>query len=165
MPSPPAIATAIRSPLLAILLVTAGAAAGCEPAAPGASGVISLAPGAQPIAFKTLALRAFARPSGAFDPSRPISHNLSKNEPLTALSFPHPYRIGGGIGKVDFTDWLFVAWFSQRGSDDLHDDVDGLDPGDVFCAVPFRVARARSSSDAVTYNVDCTLAEVVPARR
>ena len=47
----------------------------------------------------------------------------------------------------------------------MHDEVGGLDPGDVFCAVPFRVAHARSSSDAVTANVDCTLAEVVPARR
>jgi len=114
---------------------------------------------------KTLALRAFARPSGTFDPSRPIPRTLSKNEPLIALTFPHAYRIGGGTGTVDFTDWLFVAWFSQRDRDDIHDEVGGLDPGDVFCAVPFRVAHARSSSDAAPPNVDCTIAEVVPARR
>jgi hypothetical protein len=159
----PAIARSVI--VLTILTVAAVGAAGCEPAAPGAAGTVSLGPDVDSSSFQTLALRAFARPSAAFDPSLPIPWGPWKNEALAALTFPHQYKIGGGIGDVDDTEMLFVAWLSHRGDDSLKVDNSGLDPGDVYCSVPFHIDAGRFDGDNVTYDVDCTLTEVVPASR
>lgn len=146
-----------------LVILAAAGAAGCEPAAPGAAGTVDLGPGVDASAFQTLALRAFPRPPAAFDPSLPIPWGPWEKEPLAALTFPHPYRIGGGIGDVDSTEYLFVAWLSNRGDDTLKVDNSALDPGDVYCAVPFHIDAGRFDGDNVTTGVDCTLSEVVPA--
>ena len=149
------------SPFVMLALV-APALAGCSFIGPGSSGVISVGSGLDASGFQALAMRAFANPSRTFDPSRTVPAGYSINQPLAALTLPYPYRIGGTLNESsDFSDWMFVAWLSHRTAEelDLGED-DRPEPGDLFCAVPFRLP---DGSHGVAPNVNCVLEQVVAA--
>jgi hypothetical protein len=145
-----------------MLALAAPALAGCSYYGPGSSGVISLGPGLDLSGYQTLALRAFDNRRGSFDPSGPVPAGYAINQPLAPLTLPWPYRIGGAVNEQsDYADWMFVAWLSHRTAEELDGaDVDMLDPGDLFCVVPFRLP---DDTHGIASHVDCVLAEVVPA--
>jgi hypothetical protein len=153
--------------VLVLALAAVASAAGCDPEGPGASGVISLGPDVDASAFQSLAMRVFANPSSAsFDPSAAIPHDDDAHvESLADIAFPFRYKVGGSIGTSDVATWMFVAWLSHRDPPALVLGA-GIDPGDVFCAVPFSVRRCDGAGVdgycAVTPGVDCTLTNAAP---
>jgi hypothetical protein len=151
-----------RLAFLAILSIIASAstAAGCNHDGPGAMGTISLWTDVDPTAFQTIALRAFPNPSGSFDPAAPIPDGaLASSVPLTSVTFPFEYELGAGEGMTSESSWQFVAWLSHQ---DWR-EVDGMVPGDVYCALPFEVGSCDHAGDCyLTSGVDCILATVVP---
>jgi hypothetical protein len=145
---------------IASLAVAAGGAA-CDYIGPGATGVISLGPDVDAAAFRTLALRAFANPSGTFDPAGKVPGGSAFDQPLGGLTFPYPYGIGGDINEFsDYASWTFVAWLSHRD----RDRTERIDSGDVFCAVPFKVSDCPFGDNycGITSHVDCTIATAAP---
>jgi hypothetical protein len=146
--------------LFALLSIAAAGAAGCDPEAPGASGTITLAPGVDATAFVTLTLRTFANASGPYDPSQPIPLDADRDDrPLTAVTFPFRYDVGGGIGTSKFQSWQMVAWLSRHSLDDLRDAV-RFDPGDPFCSVAYRASPCGLGTAGycgVATGVDCVL--------
>ena len=111
--------------------------------------------------FETIALRAFPNPSGSFDPAAPIPAGaLARSVPLTSVTFPFEYELGAGTGVNRETSWQFVAWLSHQ---DWR-EVDGLAPGDIYCALPFDGWRDDTGAgpSELTAGVDCFLATVVP---
>ncbi len=150
---------------LALCAALAGVA-GCDPTGPGASGVISLGAGIDASGFETLEMYAFANESqAAFDPSQPISGELEhRRETLAAIDFPFAYQVGGSVGITTVPTWTFVAWLSHTPASEPSNAT--VAPGDVFCAVPFRIRSCSGGSDfcAVTPDVACELAQIAPAR-
>jgi hypothetical protein len=133
----------------------------CDYIGPGATGVVSLGPDVDAAGFQTLAMRAFANPSGSFDPAGKVPGGYAVDQPLGGLTFPYPYRIGGASNEFsDYSSWTFVAWLSHRD----RDQTERIESGDVFCAVPFKVADCPFGDNycAVTSHVDCTIATVAP---
>ena len=150
-----------------VLSALAASAAACDPSGPGAEGTISLGPDVDASAFQSLVLRAFANPSkAAFDPSLPIP--LDAELDFLSLSenrFPLRYRVGGGIGTTEVETWMFVASLSPLArAPAWQDNEPNLAPGDVFCAVPFRLQWCDFAGGYCGQTrVNCTLADVVPA--
>jgi hypothetical protein len=150
-------AVGIIAPLSAMLAI----AAGCDQPGPGATGVIMLGPDVDASGFETLAVRVFPNPAAGFDPSRPIpTLTLALDRPVAGVSFPYPYALGAKTGETDVESWQLVAWLSRRTGDDVRD----IDPGDVYCALPFQVEDCGRSSSAceLTHGLDCYLATVAP---
>jgi len=151
-----------RLPFLAILSIAAAAAAGCNNGeGPGAMGTITLWTDVDATGFETIAYRAFPNPSGTFDPAAPIpAHALARNVPVTSVSFPLAYELGAGTGVNSEASWQFVAWLSHQ---DWR-EVDGLAPGDIYCALPFEADLSEHAGEGcyLTPGVDCFLATVVP---
>jgi hypothetical protein len=159
--SPPDAVT--RPPFLAILsiITAATAVAGCAGEGPGAKGTINLWRDVDATGFETIAMRAFPNLSGAFAPAAPIPAGaLARNVPLTSVTFPFEYELGAGTGVNSEASWQFVAWLSHQ---DWR-EVDGLVPGDIYCALPFDGWRddMGSGPSGLTSGVDCYLATVVP---
>lgn len=147
--------------------------AGCDPEGPGASGVISLGTGVDASGFEMLEIYAFANESqAAFDPAQPIPRVAEEaynyGEVLAEIVFPFSYRVGGAVGLTRVPSWMLVAWLSHRQRSELPRIV--LSPGDIFCAVPFRIRACEGwgfkGGDycTVTPHVDCELAEVAASR-
>jgi hypothetical protein len=149
-----------KAVLFALLSIAAVGGAGCDPEAPGASGEITLASGLDETVFTTLALRTFANASGPYDPSQPIPADADRGDrPLTAVTFPYHYDVGGGIGTSKFQSWQMVAWLSRRTLEQLRDAVRS-DSGDPFCSVAYRAIPCGIGVGGycgVASGVDCVL--------
>lgn len=85
----------------ALLLATA-----CDPAAPYATGTLSLGAGIDPSGYQSLGIR--------FEPTAPDtgSHPRTSSVPLSGVTFPYPYGAGGGIGTSEVRIWRLTAWLS-----------------------------------------------------
>ena len=79
--------------------------AGCDPAAPSASGVIDTSVDTSP--FSTLEIRF--QPMTP-DPDTPMPYRQSW--PLDEIQFPFDYVIGGDIGTSQVARWEVAAWLS-----------------------------------------------------
>src|SRR5262245_53626070 len=153
---------------VALSAAMAGLAA-CDPQGPGASGVIGLGAGVDACGFETLEIYAFANESeAAFDPARPITEVSREVEHWRGtsceLGYPLSYKVGGDIGSSDVPTWMLVAWLSHTPWSEPSNAT--VAPGDVFCAVPFRLQVCGSYGGfcAVTPDVACVLSEVAPPR-
>ena len=152
-------------PLLALLSIAAPFAAGCDPEAPGASGTLTLGAAVDAASFQTLAIRTFANESGPWDPSMVIPADADKaDEAVSAVKFPHPYRVGGEVGSSPVGDWQLVAWLSHRSEVDLRQAA-SLDPGDAFCTVAYHPTACSLGTRGycgVVAGVNCQLAPASP---
>lgn len=149
--------------ILGVALVVVGTT-GCDPEAPGAAGTITLDADVDATVYQALALRTFA---GPYDPSQPIPSTADReDEAVAAITFPHRYQVGGGIGSSNVGDWQLVAWLSHRTLVDLN-AATGPDAGDPRCSLAYRVGGCTGMGGycGVTAGVDCVLVpSPVPSR-
>ena len=155
---------AVRSLVASLALGSTLGFMGCDPSRPGASGTIRVAAGTDVAGFKTLALRFLPNPFRTFDPKTPlpkVEESQDGNDvPLSQVTFPYAYRIGGGIGASDIADWLLVGWLSH----DAVGSAQQLAPGDVFCSalVPIKDCGSTGGHCGLTTAIECTLQGIVP---
>jgi hypothetical protein len=129
-----------------ILLLGLSAAAGCDPAGPGASGVISLGDAVDTTGFQSLELRAFAAKYSPADfaavgalPTNPsdfstLAHWCYRSVWPMPLVFPYAYEVGGGMGTTDEKDWVLVAWLTHADH-----GVDHITSGEIYAKANFTI--------------------------
>jgi hypothetical protein len=101
--------------LLSLVLLLPGAA--CDPLGPGAVGRLRLSPDAEIVPGGMLEMRAFPDDGQAFDPATTTWADrqwpIDQRWPLSEITFPFHYGIGGGVGHNETQSWRLVAWISR----------------------------------------------------
>ncbi len=144
--------TSCYASLIGLLLAALGA---CDPAGPGASGTIRVAPSVPVAKFTTLEIRTYADQNPTFDVKDIPSESPSRVElPLATTSFPFQYNAGEALGTTEQAQWRMTAWLS---SDDAAVAPKADDPQ---CSVAFSLNKCSAQFGDYcgdTANVNCTI--------
>ena len=138
-----------------LLLLFLGLLAGCDRAAPAAFGTVALGAGVEASNFSSLQLRAYH--DTGFNPTQVDGEDSNTQAvPLSTITFPYRYNLGGAVGTSESSRWRFTAWLAQDA------DATVIEPGDVYCSQVFDL-RSCGASGGYCGNiggVDCTLETV-----
>jgi hypothetical protein len=173
---------------LAAALVSSLALFGCDSNEPGAEGKIALGSGVEAASYKNLEMRAVVA-AGKFDPSKPEfptqvgqvyedgspgvwtgdldtqdqgSVLLQRGEPLSGMTFPHDYTLGGDrIGYTNEKHWRMFVWLSKNA--DSHLDKAPAS-GDPYGVVDFDAKGCGLSGGycGIQPGVDVTIDKTAP---
>lgn len=104
---------------LCLLALAALALTACDPIEPTSIGRVALDPAVSTTSGAlTLEMRMWADTAGlgVVAPSSvpaTVGYGYASSEPLTGLTFPHDYVLGGSIGTSPYKHWLVVAWLAN----------------------------------------------------
>ena len=128
----------------------------CDPAGPGASGVIKLSGDLDARDFSTLEIRVYADAGEKFireavPTQAPGQSTVSTNE----VTFPYAYNVGEALGTTSQKRWRMTSWLSRgSGSSDRPAE---LEP---FCSVAFELADCGAQFGGycdLAREIDCTI--------
>ena len=130
--------------------------AACDPAGPGAAGIISLGSEVTAQDFATLEIRAYPDEEGAFDASRIPAEPPARLGLLTSeVTFPYQYEVSEGPNTSPTSRWRMTSWLAREVTGS---ERPGLD--EPFCSVTFDLAECGGTFGdycSVSGGVDCTL--------